>query len=187
MKETKDKEAFIIARAEGKSYSKIAGDLKISKGTCTKWERELKSEIDELKKERLEDLYTAYHMTREARIKALGDTLERINDTLGKADLEAIPPEKLLSLKLKYERELKEEYKEAPAETDNTLDGLMEQYDRLYEEAGDIKDKLGILSAKKETLKDIASELTSEEDSGLNVGDIIGKPYTSKLLREHEA
>ena len=48
-------------------------------------------------------------MTKEARIKKLGDTLEGINTALDGADLSTIPPEKLLDFKLKYTEALKEE------------------------------------------------------------------------------
>jgi DNA-directed RNA polymerase specialized sigma24 family protein len=43
MKPQEQKAEFIRLRAEGKSYSFIAGSLKISKSTCTSWERELKA------------------------------------------------------------------------------------------------------------------------------------------------
>jgi len=68
-----------MLRAEGKSYSAIAEQLHISKSTCTAWERELKDNIAELKQEQLEELYNSYFMTKEARIRKLGDTLENIN------------------------------------------------------------------------------------------------------------
>ena len=101
---------FIRLRAEGQSYSRIAGNLHISKSTCTAWERELKDKISELKQDQLHELYNQYFMTREARIKRLGDTLNRISNTLDSADLSEVPPEKLLDFKLKYTEALKEEY-----------------------------------------------------------------------------
>lgn len=110
MKPREQKTEFIRLRAEGRSYSTIAGELHISKSTCTAWERELAGEIAELKQEQLEDLYNAYYMTKEARIKTLGETLEKINAAIEEADLRDIPPERLLDLKLKYAAALKEEY-----------------------------------------------------------------------------
>jgi hypothetical protein len=101
---------FIRLRAEGKSYSKIADTLHISKSTCTAWERELKNAITDLKQEQLNELYDAYYMTKEARIKKLGGTLDKIDTALEKADLNQIPPEKLLEYKLKYTEALKKEY-----------------------------------------------------------------------------
>lgn len=110
MKPIKQKTEFVKLRAEGRSYAAIADELHISKSTCTAWERELAAEIAELKQEQLEDLYNAYYMTKEARIKTLGETLTEINAALEKIDLWDIPPEKLLDLKLKYAAALKEEY-----------------------------------------------------------------------------
>ncbi len=110
MKPAEQKTEFIRLRAEGKSYSVIADTLHISKSTCTAWERELKDAIAELKQEQLNELYSSYYMTKEARIKKLGDTLDRINTALDGADLSQIPPEKLLEFKLKYTEALKGEY-----------------------------------------------------------------------------
>lgn len=110
MKPQETKAEFIQLRAEGRSYRYIAEKLHISKATCTEWERELKGEISELKQEQLNELYSSYYMTKEARIRKLGETLESINTALEGADLTQIPPEKLLDFKLKYAEALKEEY-----------------------------------------------------------------------------
>lgn len=110
MKPQEQKTEFIRLRAEGKSYSVIADTLHISKSTCTAWERELKDAVTELKQEQLNELYSSYYMTKEARIKKLGDTLDSINTALDGADLSQIPPERLLEYKLKYTEALKGEY-----------------------------------------------------------------------------
>ena len=110
MKPESVKNEFINMRAQGKSYSTIAGVLKISKSTCTAWERELKDQITMFKQEQLNELYEAYYMTKEARIRNLGDTLKNIDSALDGIDLTQTPPEKLLDFKLKYMEVLKEEY-----------------------------------------------------------------------------
>jgi hypothetical protein len=110
MKPQEEKTEFIKLRAEGKSYGFIADALHISKSTCTSWERELKDQIAQLKREQLNELYDSYYMTREARIKKLGDTLLNINTALDNSDLSAVSPEKLLDFKLKYTEALKAEY-----------------------------------------------------------------------------
>ena len=121
MKPQKTKTEFIRLRAEGRSYSYIADTLHISKSTCTKWERELKAQIAELRQEQLNELYSAYAMTKEARIKKLGDTLGKINAALEKTDFTAVDPAKLLDYKLKYMEALKGEYigTKAAIELDN--------------------------------------------------------------------
>lgn len=97
-------------RAEGRSYEKIAEALHISKATCTAWERELKADITRLQQDQLNELYTAYGMAKEARIRRIGETLRRLEDALDKADLSQIPPERLLDYKLKYSQALKDEF-----------------------------------------------------------------------------
>lgn len=110
MKPQELKHKFIELRAENKSYDYIAKALNISKSTCTAWERELKAEIEKLKEEELTALYDSYHMTKEARIRNLGETLTRVDEALATADLQEVAPEKLLDFKLKYTDALKEEY-----------------------------------------------------------------------------
>lgn len=101
---------FIQLRAEGQSYSNIAKELNISKSTCTSWERELQAQIQEYKSEQLKELYNSYFMTKEARVKRLGETLAEIDTALKDIDYSMIPPDKLLDYKLKYMDALKEEY-----------------------------------------------------------------------------
>ena len=110
MKPIELKQEYIRLRAEGKSYSYIADQLHISKSTCTKWERDLAAEIDEVKRAELAELYESYSMTKQARIKRLGDTLEKINTALEQADFSEVDPAKLLDFKLKYTEALKGEY-----------------------------------------------------------------------------
>lgn len=110
MKPQEQKDRFIVMRAEGKSYSSIAKELGISKSTCTDWERKLQEAIADKKAEQLEQLYSSYYMTREARIKKLGGALETIDAAIAQADFSQMPPDKLLDYKLKYTQALKEEY-----------------------------------------------------------------------------
>lgn len=193
MKNNDTRLAFIQARAEGKSYDTIAGELGISKGTCTNWERELRTDIDALKQTQLEELYTAYNMKRDARIRSLGDFLKEIDTALQGKTLEDIPADKLLELRLKYARELREEYIE-PVELpqgDNTLDELIEQYNALYRDAktgkyspADIKAQLSILDAKRATLTAINGEIQKEAASREDPLDMgFTTPYNSELVR----
>lgn len=110
MRPIDEKKEYINLRAQGKSYQYICDTLHVSKGTCSAWEKELKEQIDELKKAQLAELAETYGMAKEARIKRLGDTLNKINDALSKIPFDAIDPSKLLDFKLKYAQALKEEY-----------------------------------------------------------------------------
>lgn len=185
MKNTETKLAYIKARAEGKSYDTIATELGIAKGTCSNWERELRADIDAMKRVQAEELYTAYNMKRDARIRTLGEIIKSLDTAIADISLEDIPPEKLLELRLKYGRELKTEYIEPiEIETDNTLDGLLEQYNQLYRDSktgkyspADIKAQLSILDAKRATLIQAEGEHQKEE------GDPFSLEYKSGLLR----
>lgn len=168
MKDTEKKLKYVELRASGHSYSSIAKELSISKSTCSKWEKELKTDIEALKEESLQELYTSYNMTRGARIEKLGKTLANIDEALAKKDLTELPADKLLELKLKYERELKTEYTE-PLEEDtgeDTIEGLLAQYNKLYmlSQSGQyspaqIKAQLGILEAKKTAINAIDADI----------------------------
>lgn len=187
MKDTETKLAFIKARAEGKSYGAITKELGIAKATCTSWEQSLKGDIEAMKRAQTEELYTAYNMKREARIKALGEIVQGLDKAIEGKPLEELPLDKLLELRLKYGRELKTEYIEpVELETDNTLDGLLEQYDKLYKDSktgkyspADIKAQLAILDAKRATLLQAEGEHQKEDSDPFNMN----LEYKSGLLR----
>lgn len=137
MKTTDKKRDFIRLRAEGKSYRAIEQEIGVSRSTCGEWERELRADIDALRHESLEELYTQYGMAREARIRRIGDTLRRIDEALADVDLSALPPEKLLDFKLKYSTALRDEYT-ATASTEatqepatDTLEAIQGLYRRI--------------------------------------------------------
>ena len=193
MKETEKKLAFITARAEGKSYRAISEELGISKSTCSSWEHSLADQIETLKREKLEELYTSYGMTREARIKSLGDIITRIDearDNIADKPLETLPEDRLIELRLKVMRELQTLYKEPVRSSDDTLDGILEEYNKLYEDsksekltASEIRARVDVLDAKRDLLYRIASEKTQEEEEG---GFNIQLGYTSKLIRHED-
>ncbi len=63
-----------------------------------------------MKKDKLLELYNTYFMTKEARIKQLGDTLKKVDKALDSKDFSEVPADKLLDYKIKYITELKDEY-----------------------------------------------------------------------------
>lgn len=110
MKSDATKQKFIQLRAEGLSYAKISDQLHLSKATCSKWESKFTEEVAELKKDRLQELYEEYGMQKEARIKALGKVLNKIDDAIDDADFSAMTPAQLLDARLKYQKALSNEY-----------------------------------------------------------------------------
>lgn len=106
MKSDTTKQKFIQLRAEGLSYAKIIKQLHISKSTCSSWENKFADEIATLKNDWLQELYDEYGMEKEARIKALGKVLNKIDDAIDDADFSAMTPAQLLDARLKYQKAL---------------------------------------------------------------------------------
>ena len=163
MKTAEKREQYIIMRAEGLSYAKIAAQLGISKSTCSKWEKDFSDRIKTAREDRLKDLYTLYRLGRENHIKKLGETLERIDEALAKKDLTEIPADKLLKLKLEYEEKLQSQYTEPVEEsfTDYTTEEMLEAVAALYErlKAGEIdtaqaKTELAALESVKRAINE---------------------------------
>ena len=135
MKAQEQKTAFIRLRAEGKSLRAIAAELGVSKTTLSEWGKELSAEVQALRQDNLEELYSAYGMAREGRIRALGETLRRIDSAIEQADLSGIKPEKLLEYKLRYQAALRDEYSatagaDISGEADETLEAIRDLYRR---------------------------------------------------------
>jgi len=107
------KSEFIELRAKGWSYIRIANKLKVSKSTLSNWRGELENEIASLKAMELEALYEKYYLTKEGRLKLLGETLKAIQKELSLRKLKDISTDKLVELQLKIYEVLKEEYTEA--------------------------------------------------------------------------
>lgn len=110
MKRQKDKEKFVKLKAEGYSNASISRELGIAKATCTSWGRELASQIEDAKKTQLAELIEGYGIAKEARIKRLGETLDKIDSAVEQLDFTLIAPAKLLDLQIAYTNALKEEY-----------------------------------------------------------------------------
>jgi transposase len=106
------KTQFIELRAKGLSYQKISRRLKVSKSTLANWSAELEGEIASLRAMELEALYERHYLTKEARIKLLGDQVRAIQEELKTRSLDQVSTEKLLEMELKMLQALKEEHVE---------------------------------------------------------------------------
>lgn len=112
MKDINSKLEFIEHRAQGLSYRQIACEMGISRTTCAQWDRQLADKIEKRKTEIYDRIAEIYGVDKESRIKRICGTLEKINAGLADADFSKIPPERLLKLKLDYEKQLKIEQME---------------------------------------------------------------------------
>ncbi len=106
------KAEFVDLRAKGLSLSKIAKRLGVAKQTVCNWNAELEEEVATLKAYELEALQEKYYLLKEARIRALGEQLQKIRKEISSRDLSDVDTTKLLDLELKYYAELKAEFVE---------------------------------------------------------------------------
>ena len=104
------KEQFILLRAKGYSYTKIARRLKVAIKTLVNWNKELSDEIGELEKIQFEKLFEQYKVMKQGRIKLLGTQLKEIEEELKKRDYSDVRTDKLIELKLQVYEALINEY-----------------------------------------------------------------------------
>lgn len=109
MVNTEQKDKFIELRAQGFSLESIAKQLKISKPTAIKMNKELELEINRLKLIDFEALAIKYKMVRSARIESTGKLLERLDTALEAADFDRLSPIQLLELRFKLVDRMKAE------------------------------------------------------------------------------
>ena len=109
MKSTDLKFRFVELRATNMSLSAIANELHISRSTCTKWDKDLKEQVNEQKAVKKETLVNLYEMDRQHRIDRLCHVLQRLDAVIDNMDLSMMSPDNLLKMKLRYEAELAKE------------------------------------------------------------------------------
>ncbi len=117
MGKEEQKRRFVLMRAKGYSYARIARELGVSKGTLTAWNAELEAEIANLRAMELEALQEEFFLLKEGRIRLIGEQLKAIQTEIGKRDLSKVNTDKLLELQLRYFNELKAEYVETGQRT----------------------------------------------------------------------
>ncbi len=102
MKDAKTIEEFIILRAQGWSFDRIAKKLKAAKQTLINWSGTYAVEISHLKALELEALQEEYFLTKEGKIKLLGEAVKKLKTELDKRDLSDVPTAKLYELLDRY-------------------------------------------------------------------------------------
>lgn len=96
------KENFIVLRAKGYSFDKLAKKLGKSKQTLVNWSKEFEEEIANLKGMEIESLYEQFYLSKHRKIEVLGEVLNKLKTEIDKRDLSDIPTDKLMDLFLKY-------------------------------------------------------------------------------------
>lgn len=109
MKDIDVKEKFIELRSAGQSLEKVAKKIGKSKQTMVAWSRELELQISNARSLRLDALREQMLLTKEARLKRLASTLDRLEREIESRDFGNIPTTKLLALASNYRREIASE------------------------------------------------------------------------------
>lgn len=102
MKDAKTIEEFILLRAQGWSFDRIAKKLKTAKQTLINWSGTYAVEISHLKALELEALQEEYFLTKEGKIKLIGEAVKKLKTELDKRDLSDVPTGKLYELLDRY-------------------------------------------------------------------------------------
>lgn len=96
------KEKFILLRAKGYSFDRIAKELGKSKQALVNWSKDFDEEISNLKNMELEALNEQYYLSKRRKIEVLGEFLNKLKAEMDGRDLTLVPTEKLMDLFLKY-------------------------------------------------------------------------------------
>ena len=115
------KAEFVLLRAKGLPYVKMARRLGVTKSTLANWNAEFEAEVASARAVELEALQEQFFLLKEGRIRLLGEQLKRLRDALASRDLADVPTERVLELLLKYHATLKEEFVEARPLSDREM------------------------------------------------------------------
>jgi hypothetical protein len=118
------KAEFVLLRAKGLPYARIARRLRVAKSTLANWNAELEAEIASARAMELETLQEQFFLLKEGRIKLLGEQVKRLRDELAGRNLADVPADKLMELLLKYHAALKEDFVEVRPLSDREANQL---------------------------------------------------------------
>jgi len=107
------KMAFVMQRAQGRSFDKIAQDLGVTKQTLITWQSELNDQIKEQTFYELQTITEAYAVTRKQRFdanaKLLGAVMAEMTRRADADQLAEIPTDKLVNLAMVLERRISQD------------------------------------------------------------------------------
>jgi transposase-like protein len=134
------KTAFVMLRAQGKSFEAIAQELGISKPTLLKWQSELFDAIKEQEFYEVQRITELYQVTRRDRLDAIAKLLGAVRTELARrADAEQLadlPTDKLTALALVLEKRLMQDTgRELVSVRVDATDRLLKSMDEVYIDA----------------------------------------------------
>jgi len=78
---------FIVLRADGLSFDKIAKEIETSKPTLIKWGKQFREDIEDLQFQDMSDLKEKYRYDKKSQYEQLLKQLEKFNNGINEADL----------------------------------------------------------------------------------------------------
>ena len=99
MEMTKQQREFILLRADGISFDKIATQLKVSKATLIQWSKLFENEIKEIQFEAFIKIKELYVFNTQSRYKNLLEQLKIIDDGIVNTDLSKATIKDLFTIK----------------------------------------------------------------------------------------
>ncbi len=114
-KTLEDKERFIMLRARGLSFDKIAEELNVSKPVLLKWSGELAEEVKEARFYELENIVQKYSLMKRERFEAfsvvLQSALQELKKRAEESNWKELSTEKLFALAENLERRIEQDTK----------------------------------------------------------------------------
>ena len=100
----KKEQDFIIMRANGITFDKMAEELKTTKATLIKWSKKFQSEIDDIKFESMVKLKEQFEYSNQKKYAQLLEQQQKVNEAILKLDLQDCSLKDLISAQ-KYTKE----------------------------------------------------------------------------------
>jgi transposase len=109
MNDAETQQRFVLLRAEGRSFTRIAEELNVSKPTLIKWSRKYQFEIQNQRAINLEALQEKWLSSRETRVATLGEQLQKMERELAKRDIASLTTGQLLAFTASLRRQIRQE------------------------------------------------------------------------------
>ena len=113
---------FIELRAKGNSFEKIAKEIKVSKPTLLKWDKQFRAHVIELRFLHFESLAEQYSLMKKQRLEDLGELYQKLKRELSKRDMSKVATEKLIDMVTRLEDRLLSEFETIRFSTSETVD-----------------------------------------------------------------
>ena len=109
MHDQESQQKFVELRVQGRSFTRIASELNVSKRTLINWSRKFQFEIQNHRVVELEALQEKYLASREEQVARLGEQLTEVEEELKKRSMTDLSTLSLFTLAESLRRKIKQE------------------------------------------------------------------------------